>query len=219
MDFEYLLEMALVIFWPFIPAELNNYWASGCRQDVRPSCHWLHSKRGLRKRGAYRLPNTMWHYIHTQIKKLLLKFNTSHFLCLPECARRKPTCLAGEGRKNNERSVIRIGAGGGGGPRHDGTWFTLLITGRSWRQRRKPRLTFASPETHQGFPLAQRVDRLQAGIAVQRVRVHAVLEGLHLLDDFLQCRVFDAHVVDGVQKGNAVRKTLLHLLHTHRNIW
>lgn len=73
-------------------------------------------------------------------------------------------------------------------------------------------LTFASPQTHQGFPLAQRVDRLQVGVAVQRVRVHAVLEGLHLLDDLLQRRVFDAHVVDGVQQGNPIRETLLHLL-------
>ena len=65
---------------------------------------------------------------------------------------------------------------------------------------------------HQGFPLTQRVGRLQVGVAVERVGVHAVLEGLHLLDHLLQPRVFDAHVVHGVQHGNAVRETLLHFL-------
>lgn len=47
---------------------------------------------------------------------------------------------------------------------------------------------------------------------MQRVRVHAVLKSLHLLDDFLQRRVFDAHVVYGVEQRDAIRETLLHLL-------
>lgn len=47
---------------------------------------------------------------------------------------------------------------------------------------------------------------------MQRVGVHAVLEGLHLLYDLLQCRVFNAHVIDGVEQRDAIWETILHLL-------
>lgn len=67
-------------------------------------------------------------------------------------------------------------------------------------------------DSHQRFLLTESVDGFQVGIAVQGVRVHAVLKGLHLLDDFLQGLVFDAHVVHGVQQGNPVWETFLHLL-------
>lgn len=136
-----------------------------------------------------------------QVKKLLISLiQPTSRICLSVRGESQPV-WQGEGKKqNNERSAIRTGGG-----RRDGRRFTLLITSGQ----------LASAEeapTHQSFPLAQRVDRLQVGVAVQRVRVHAVLEGLHLLDDLLERRVFDAHVVDGVQQGNAVGEALLHLL-------
>lgn len=49
---------------------------------------------------------------------------------------------------------------------------------------------------------------------MQGVGVHAVLKGLHFLNNFLQGRVFDAHVVDGVEQRNAIWETFLYLLQT-----
>lgn len=67
-------------------------------------------------------------------------------------------------------------------------------------------------KTHQSFFLTERIDRFQVGVAMQRVGVHAVLKGLHLLYDLLQCRVFNAHVIDGVEQRDAIWETILHLL-------
>lgn len=49
---------------------------------------------------------------------------------------------------------------------------------------------------------------------MQGVGVHAVLKGLHFLNNFLQGRVFDAHVIDGVEQRNAIWETFLYLLQT-----
>lgn len=68
--------------------------------------------------------------------------------------------------------------------------------------------------SYQSFLLTKRINRFQVGVAVEGVRVHAVLEGLHLLNNFLQSRVFDAHVIYRVQKRNAIWETFLHLLRT-----
>lgn len=78
-------------------------------------------------------------------------------------------------------------------------------------------LTFNPPhklKTHQSFLLTEGIDRFQVGVTVQRVGVHAVLKGLHFLNNFLQRRVFDAHVIYGVEHRNAIWETLLHLLQT-----
>lgn len=71
-------------------------------------------------------------------------------------------------------------------------------------------------DSHHGFLLTEGIRRLQGGVAVQRVRVQAVLKGLHFLNNFLQGRIFDAHVIHGVEQGNAIWETFLHLLQTER---
>lgn len=53
---------------------------------------------------------------------------------------------------------------------------------------------------------------------MQWVGVHAVLKGLHLLNNFLQCRVFDAHVIYRVEQRNAIWETLLHLLRHDKTV-
>lgn len=68
--------------------------------------------------------------------------------------------------------------------------------------------------SYQSFLLTERINGFQVGVTVEGVRVHAVLEGLHLLNDFFQSRVFDAHVIYRVEKRNAIWETFLHLLRT-----
>lgn len=82
---------------------------------------------------------------------------------------------------------------------------------------KRVRQTFEDPsngKTHQSFLLTEGVRSFQVGVAVHGVGVHAVLEGLHFLNHFLQLRVFDAHVVDGVEQRQAIWETFLHLLQT-----
>jgi len=49
---------------------------------------------------------------------------------------------------------------------------------------------------------------------MQGVRVHPVLECLHLLNDLLQRWILDTHVVYGIKQRNAIWETFLHLLGT-----
>lgn len=68
--------------------------------------------------------------------------------------------------------------------------------------------------SHHSFLLTERIHRFQVGITVHGVGVHAVLKGLHFLNNFLQCRVFDAHVIHGVEQRDTIWEAFLHLLQT-----